>query len=630
MDRIKGKLAAFGYQGSSAKRAVNAIFDWHLQKFGASKKRTVYRAIFARPDEEALDEQWKRYGLMMAWGSDKHNADLYVFRPTQVAMIPAGVQALIEADVHFSDIDWTETIHNNLEFGASESEINPYPGAKMFVRKVSFYTLDQKARRKYYEAVAGIGKNWKPWIDPKFRPVSVWEPKQFYPVRGPEYQKLVDASMVNPPTVFHGSSVAPEDMDGDFLMPGVSDDPDRASDEPIVSFTTWDTYAAAYAFVGRGTGEKKARFAWPGGEDKLFVTSTSPLLKSGYLYVVDADAVPGLQQVPGAAHEYYTTQPVPLDVIEVYELKRDDWPQIIENPWFPSDTSYPSALTDQTISITQLSNPPLRTFSGIKEAHEHYGYAGSHRVGTIVQNGVVVRSYSNNTGHDVIKDEGKTIQYMLKDDKIRGAFANNRSRKEPLRFFLKTGSNEVTDMGMYDVVRIQGNMATLRSSAMVNPRTPGGKKVPTRYLKGLTKLERMIAEDEIDKGYKYDVNDPEAYKFWKSDIKATARGLKIGSSKHKEEYYRRYRQNIDPDYKPSGKTPKQKFLNRIRKETGIKKSILEKTYDKGLAAWRTGHRPGVQQHQWAAGRVYALAVGADSSTGPGKPDHSLAVEAGVR
>jgi guanylate kinase len=211
---------------------------------------------------------------------------------------------------------------------------------------------------------------------------------------------------------------------------------------------------------------------------------------------------------------------------DLYESEHQTWSDVINgisfdplsNPWFPSDTSYPSALTDQTISITQLSNP----------------------------------------------------------------------------------------------------------------RTPGGKKVPTRYLKGLTKLERMIAEDEIDKGYEYDVDDPEAYEFWKSDIKAKARGLKIGSSKHKEEYYRRYRENIDEDYKPSGSTSKQKFLNRIRKETGIKKSILEKTYDKGLAAWRTGHRPGVQQHQWAAGRVYALAVGADSSTGPGKPDHSLAVEAGVR
>ena len=163
-----------------------------------------------------------------------------------------------------------------------------------------------------------------------------------------------------------------------------------------------------------------------------------------------------------------------------------------------------------------------------------------------------------------------------------------------------------------------------------NPRIPGGKKVPTRYLKGLTKLEKLIAEDEIDKGYKYDVNDPEAYKFWQSDIKATARGLKIGPSKHRIKYYKKYRKNINKDYKPSGKTPKQKFLNRIRKETKIKKSILEKIYDKGLAAWRTGHRPGVQQHQWAAGRVYAFVVGADSSTGPGKPDHKLAVEAGVR
>ena len=163
-----------------------------------------------------------------------------------------------------------------------------------------------------------------------------------------------------------------------------------------------------------------------------------------------------------------------------------------------------------------------------------------------------------------------------------------------------------------------------------NPRTPGGKKFPTKYLKGLTKLEKMIAEDEIDKGYKYDADDPEAYKFWKSDIKATARGLKIGTSKHREKYYKMYRKNIDKDYKPAGKSPKEKFLNRIRKETKIKRSILEKIYDKGLAAWRVGHRPGVQQHQWAAGRVYAFAVGADSSTGPGKPDHKLAVEAGVR
>jgi len=171
---------------------------------------------------------------------------------------------------------------------------------------------------------------------------------------------------------------------------------------------------------------------------------------------------------------------------------------------------------------------------------------------------------------------------------------------------------------------------TVSITQLSNPRSPAGHKFPARYLKGLTPLEKMIAEDEIDKGHEYDPDDPEAYKFWKSDIKAKARGLKIGPSKHKEEYYRRYRKNIDPDYKPSGDSPKARFINRIVKETKIKKSIITKVYDKGLAAWRIGHRPGVQQHQWAAARVYAFAVGADSSTGKGKPDHSLAVEAGVR
>jgi len=179
------------------------------------------------------------------------------------------------------------------------------------------------------------------------------------------------------------------------------------------------------------------------------------------------------------------------------------------------------------------------------------------------------------------------------------------------------------------VIVVTGDAIKTRTT-LKNPRTPGGKKFPDKYLKGLTPLEKMIAEDEIDKGYEYDEDDPKAYKFWKSDIKAKARGMKIGPSKHRLKYYKMYRENIDPDYKPSGKTQKDKFLNRITKETGIKKKYLEEIYNKGLAAWRVGHRPGVQQHQWAAGRVYAFAVAAESSTGKGKPDNKLAIEAGVR
>ena len=45
------------------------------------------------------------------------------------------------------------------------------------------------------------------------------------------------------------------------------------------------------------------------------------------------------------------------------------------------------------------------------------------------------------------------------------------------------------------------------------------------------------------------------------------------------------------------------------KATGISKSILKSVYAKGLAAWKTGHRPGVGQHQWAMGRVNSFIMG---------------------
>ena len=155
-----------------------------------------------------------------------------------------------------------------------------------------------------------------------------------------------------------------------------------------------------------------------------------------------------------------------------------------------------------------------------------------------------------------------------------------------------------------------------------NPsKTPEGRKIPKRYLKGLNKEEMLIAAKEIDKGYKYDINDPKAYEYWKSDIKATARGYKTVPSKYKKKFIQMY-----------GPLPKGgKFLTKIAKATGIKKSILQKVYNKGLAAWRGGHRPGVQQHQWAAGRVYSfVTLGNTVKKGNKKmPDYQLAIDAGL-
>ena len=54
------------------------------------------------------------------------------------------------------------------------------------------------------------------------------------------------------------------------------------------------------------------------------------------------------------------------------------------------------------------------------------------------------------------------------------------------------------------------------------------------------KEEMLIAAKEIDKGYKYDIDDPKAYEYWKSDIQATARGYKTVPSKYKKKFIQMY------------------------------------------------------------------------------------------
>tara|TARA_E500000318_G_scaffold102801_1_gene107360 strand:+ start:189 stop:2348 length:2160 start_codon:yes stop_codon:yes gene_type:complete len=45
------------------------------------------------------------------------------------------------------------------------------------------------------------------------------------------------------------------------------------------------------------------------------------------------------------------------------------------------------------------------------------------------------------------------------------------------------------------------------------------------------------------------------------------------------------------------------------KQTGVPYGILKKSYDRGMAAWKGGHRPGASQQQWAFARVNSMLTG---------------------
>ena len=65
-------------------------------------------------------------------------------------------------------------------------------------------------------------------------------------------------------------------------------------------------------------------------------------------------------------------------------------------------------------------------------------------------------------------------------------------------------------------------------------------------------------------------------------------------------------------------------LKKKAEQTGISYGILKKVYDRGVAAWRTGHRPGTNPSQWGFARVNSFATKGKGTWG--KADSDLATK----
>lgn len=122
--------------------------------------------------------------------------------------------------------------------------------------------------------------------------------------------------------------------------------------------------------------------------------------------------------------------------------------------------------------------------------------------------------------------------------------------------------------------------------------------IPKRYLSGLSPEEKKKRVEEIKKGRTTRTDDKSAYS--PSRFK-TDEGEKTKPSK----YTQRGKKLLAGS---DAKTLDAK-LAVLSKKTGYSVGTLKKVYNRGLAAWRTGHRPGASQHAWAMARVYSFVTG---------------------
>lgn len=65
-------------------------------------------------------------------------------------------------------------------------------------------------------------------------------------------------------------------------------------------------------------------------------------------------------------------------------------------------------------------------------------------------------------------------------------------------------------------------------------------------------------------------------------------------------------------------------LKKKAEKSGMPLGILRKVYNRGMAAWKTGHRPGASQHAWGMARVNAFATKGKGTWG--KADKDLAAK----
>lgn len=123
---------------------------------------------------------------------------------------------------------------------------------------------------------------------------------------------------------------------------------------------------------------------------------------------------------------------------------------------------------------------------------------------------------------------------------------------------------------------------------------------PANYHKGLAKSTKVKRDTQFKKQAKMDDDNPNAYKPAPGDKSAETK-----PSSHTKKYNKMFGEETQELEESNVK----KSLENKSKETGVAYGILKSVYDRGVAAWRTGHRPGTTPTQWGLARVNSFVTG---------------------
>lgn len=164
------------------------------------------------------------------------------------------------------------------------------------------------------------------------------------------------------------------------------------------------------------------------------------------------------------------------------------------------------------------------------------------------------------------------------------------------------------------------------------------KPGPDPYMRGLTDKEEEEKKEKMKKQAEMDDDDPNAYKELPGDKEAREKG-EVKTSKHVKRYHQLYgddekneallnEEKAEGDRGPIDDEKVEKALKKKSEETGVPIEFIRIVMRRGMAAWRTGHRPGAGIHQWGYARVNSFLTKGDGTWGDADSDVAKEVRDG--
>ena len=221
---------------------------------------------------------------------------------------------------------------------------------------------------------------------------------------------------------------------------------------------------------------------------------------------------------------------------------------------------------------------------------------------------------------DEVRDRVDQLKELAKKDEAVGAVQRAIMIAKKMGGNMTAAVREIEKIakGLSDEPSVRAALRTANES-LEEKRVAQDKDVksnpgtqPKKYYKTLSKSEKEKRAAHFAKQKYRKSDDDDDYKPAPGD-----KGAKTKPSKHTKKFKQMYGEVADLNEKIKG-------LENKAKKSGMPYGILKKVYDRGMAAWKGGHRPGTTQQQWAFARVNSFVT--KSSGTWGKADKDLAAK----